>query len=178
MISSSISTDNYQLLSHLQSGQTIGADRTGRLYVIDSKSFMSILVQKVFHDQRRIQQIVQNFVIEKLQERQFHDVTSGRNAYLALLSQFAENQLSVEQRASVAFDYYNQRYRDLILVGEESWQAECQVVLEMLDDPNIPSSFKQEIEPEPFGSGVLLKDRAGRKIALQEDHSTPKKIIC
>lgn len=174
MISSEISNNNYELLSHIKQGQNIGSDRSGRLYVIESTSFLSSVVQKIFQDEKRLQHIVQGFVIEKLKEKQFHDVTGGRDAYLALLNQFVTEQLSSTQKSALAFDYYNGRYRDLVASGMESWRAECQIVLEMLDDPNIPSGFKADIASETSESGVYLKDRAGRKIAIL-DH--PWKVL-
>lgn len=172
MFVSNIADHNYELLSNLKGKEILGVDDSGRVYVIDKGSFLSILVQKVFRDQKRVQQAVESFVVDKLREKEFHDIALGRERYLRLLGLFGDDQLSSEKRSVLAFDYYNQRYRDLVSQGGDLWRAEARLVLEMLNDPNIPSSFKNSIAPEPFEFGYYLKDRAGRIIAQTNDLST------
>lgn len=155
---------NKEFLSTIKGGENVGMDAEGRLITVEKGSKSATVAKPLIQDK------AQDYVIEALDGQPFHQVETGREAYLTLVDKFAKSQLLTEnQRATIAFGYYNQRYRDLVKTNEP-WIAEATVTLEMAFDPNIPPSYKKDIQPElvpsGFGGTFFLKDRKGKNVAV------------
>ncbi|NGX54531.1 MAG: hypothetical protein KR126chlam2_00142 [Chlamydiae bacterium] len=163
---------NFQLFDSLKGGERLGVDEQGRLYVRkDDSSLTSLFNKHITADQQHLKDVALDYVTRVFSQKKFRSIDTESKNYRQLMSKLNSLGLfSKSDKQSVAFLFYNRRYRDLVVSGIDEAVAESIVTIEMSIDSYISMAYKVKTRPTPTNGGMsgsyFIRDREGKKIAV------------